>query len=337
MATLIKKVLIVGFGSIGKRHTNIIRKYHSNIQITILTRSLLDKERFKDKNLYFTTSLQEAINLKPDAAIIANPSTKHLKISRSLCEKGIHLFIEKPIAAEIYGVQKLIDYCKLNKIILITGYNFRFLPSLLKFKQLIENQKIGNTLSIRAEVGQYLPTWRPNSDYRKNVSAQKKLGGGVILELSHEIDYLSWIFGPITWVKSHASKQSNLEIDVEDTVNIIFGCKKSDKYELTGSLCMDFIRHDTSRFCLAIGEKGSLLWDGISGEIKHFSQNINNWNVIFQDKPERDFTYLEEINHFFKAIENLEEPINPGSNGLDTLFIIDAIKRSSKIDTIVYI
>jgi len=337
MAKFIRKVLIVGFGSIGKRHLSILRKYHPNIEITILTRSLEGKKNFEDNNLCFTTSLKVAIDLKPDAAIIANPSTKHLKISKSLCKHGIHLLIEKPIAAETNGVQSLINYCKLNSIILMTGYNFRFLPSLIEFRKLIRNQEIGNTLSVRAEVGQYLPNWRPDSDYRKNVSAQKKLGGGVILELSHEIDYLSWIFGPITWVKSHASKQSNLEIDVEDTVNIIFGCKKSKKYELTGSLCMDFIRHDTSRFCLAIGEKGSLLWNGISGEVKLFSQNSDNWTVIYKDNPQRDFTYLEEINHFFAAIENLEEPNNSVSDGLETLFIVDAIKRSSKIDTIVYI
>jgi predicted dehydrogenase len=337
MSKSIKKLLIVGFGSMGKRHANLIQKYHPHIKTKILTRSLIGKNKYEEENLGFITSINKALEFKPDAAIIANPATKHLDISTHLAKNGIHLLVEKPIANEIKGVQLLIDLCKLNNAILMTAYNFRFLPTLIEFKRLIENKKIGKVLSVRAEVGQYLPSWRPESDYRKNVSAKKKLGGGVILELSHEIDYLSWIFGPITWVKAHASTQSNLDIDVEDTVNIIFGCKKLSQYELTGSLCMDFIRHDVSRFCLAIGEKGSLLWDGISGEIRHFPENNDKWDAIFTDKPERDFTYLEEINHFFSSIENFKVPIISGNDGLKTLFIIDAIKRSSKIDKIVYI
>jgi predicted dehydrogenase len=337
MGCLIKKLLIVGFGSMGKRHTRLIREYYPHIELKVLTRTLLDKGSYEEENLGFYTSINEALEFKPDAAIIANPATKHLDISKLLAEQGTHLLIEKPIATETTGVQSLIDVCKQHSVILMTAYNFRFLPTLIEFSRLLEQEKIGKVLSVRAEVGSYLPDWRPNSDYRKNVSSQKILGGGVILELSHEIDYLSWIFGPIKWVKAHASKQSNLEIDVEDTVQVIFGCEKLKKYELTGSLCMDFIRRDPSRFCLAIGEKGSLLWDGISGEVKLFSDTSNEWNVIFSDKPPRDFTYAEEIKHFFSSIEHFDTPISSGEDGLKTLFIIDAIKRSSKIDSLVYV
>ena len=337
MNFFIKKILIVGFGSIGKRHSMLIRQQYPHIKIKVLTRSLLNKEDYIEENLGFYTSINEALDFKPEAAIIANPASKHLEISKILAEHGIHLLIEKPIANKPSGVQTLIDLCVKNKIILMTAYNLRFLPTLQEFNKLLKLGKIGKILSVRAEVGSYLPEWRPESDYRKSVSSQRKLGGGATLELSHEIDYISWIFGPIKWVKAHSCKQSNLEIDVEDTVQVIFGCEKLEKHTLVGSLSMDFIRRDPSRFCLAIGEEGSLLWDGILGEVRYFSANNNKWNVIFADKPQRDFTYIEEIKHFFSSIENLSEPIISGNSALETLFIVDAIKKSSKIDSKVII
>jgi len=337
MNRIIKKLLIVGFGSIGKRHAEIIREYYPHIELKILTRNLLDKRHYESENLGFCTSINEAIEFKPEAAIIANPATKHLEISQALAEQGIHLLIEKPIAAESDGVQSLIDFCKKNNLVLMTAYNIRFLPTLQEFRKLLEKEIIGRVLSIRAEVGSYLPDWRPDIDYRKIVSSQKILGGGVTLELSHEIDYLSWIFGPIKWVKAHSSKQSNLEIDVEDTVQVIFACEKSKKYELIGSLSMDFIRQDPSRFCLAVGEKGSLIWDGISGQVRLFSDTRKEWEIIFSDKPHINFTYIEEIKHFFSSIENASQPLISGDDGLKTLLIIDAIKSSSKIDSHVYI
>jgi predicted dehydrogenase len=102
----------------------------------------------------------------------------------------------------------------------MVGYNLRFMKSLKKFREILKKNTIGKILSIRSEVGSYLPSWRPDSDYKKSVSAIKKLGGGVLLELSHDIDYLVWLFGNVKWVSSTIHRQSNLKIDTEDTAHI---------------------------------------------------------------------------------------------------------------------
>ena len=83
----------------------------------------------------------------------------------------------------------------------MTAYNLRFLPSLQAYRERIQFGVIGKVLSVRCEIGQYLPSWRPGSDYRQAVSASRALGGGALLELSHEIDYLRWIFGEVAWVQ----------------------------------------------------------------------------------------------------------------------------------------
>ena len=340
MSSFIKTVLIVGLGSIGRRHVGIIQSIFPKINIIVLRHKKYNSNDIKALGLYkCTTSVDEAIEFNPQAAIISNPPSKHIEIAKKLANKGINLLIEKPISNSSEGVQELIDICYQNKVILMTGYNMRFFPSLIEFKKQIHCKKIGKIYSIRSEIGQYLPNWRPESDYRCGVSAQQKLGGGALLELSHEIDYLSWIFGGISWVKSHVSKQSDLDIDVEDSANIIIGFKGTDSsdVEVIASLNMDFIRHDTSRKCTVIGEKGTLVWDGVSGKVKHFEKDGIGWNTIFSSKPDMGYTYKEEIKSFFNAIESCESPYISGYDGMIAVSIVEAIKKSSSINSIVYL
>jgi len=212
------------------------------------------------------------------------------------------------------------------------------LPSLIEFKKQIDGGKVGKIYSVRAEIGQYLPSWRPESDYRYGVSAQQKLGGGVLLELSHEIDYISWIFGKIDWVKSHVSKQSDLEIDVEDSAQVILGFKEINGLALTASLNIDFIRHDTTRKCFAVGEMGTLLWDGIKRQVKFFEKDDTQWKVLFSSKENenRDFTYAEEVKSFFSSVEASTISSISGEEGLQVVNIIEDIKESSRNNCTVF-
>jgi predicted dehydrogenase len=327
----------------GKRHTKIIQELYPEIIISALRHSLCDDIDINTFGLHDCfTELKDALAFKPDVAILASPATRHLETAKVLASDGIHLLIEKPISSSSEGVQSLIDLCYKNKIILMTGYNLRFLPTLVEFRRQLHLEKVGKILSVHAEVGQYLPSWRIGIDYRKTVSAQKDLGGGALLELSHEIDYLSWIFGPIKWVKSHISKQSNLEIDVEDTVNTILGFEVPIGNQITASLSMDIVRHDSTRRCTAIGETGSLHWDGIAGEVKYFPEKGKKWEMIISSKPmikssHLEDSYLEEIKHFFASIEKAVPPLSSGVDGLNTLIVIEAIHKSNNNGCVVYI
>ena len=338
MPNQIKTVLIVGLGSIGRRHASIINELFPEINIVALRHTRCKKNDLDKLGLYdCVTSIEEAIAFNPQAAIIASPANMHIKVAKRLAESGINLLIEKPISDSVKGIKELIESCRQNNCILMTAYNLRFLPSLIEFKKQLESSKIGNIYSIRSEVGQYLPNWRPKFDYRDSVSANKNLGGGVLFELSHDIDYLFWIFGPIKWVKSHISKQSNLDIDVEDTANIVLGFSENHDRELTASLNMDFIRHDNTRKCYAIGEQGTLLWDGVSQEVKFFAKSGREWNTIFSSNVDGNFTYFEEIQAFFSSIESNDLPCISGSDGMQVVIAVEAIKKSSETNTKVYL
>lgn len=324
----IKKILIVGNGSISRRHQSIARKFFPSADIRVLSQSRLSNQTSDVNSLFH--ELEEAIHFGSQIAVIANPSNMHIEIATILAKKGTHLLIEKPISNDIQGVEELLKICKNNKVTLLIGYNLRFLNSLNFFKRAIDQNIIGSVLSIRCEVGQYLPLWRTEKNYQDSVSAQRKLGGGVLLELSHEIDYLSWIFGEVEWVYSVISKYSNLEIDVEDCAYILMGFKKFlSQDQLVGNVTMDFIRHDTTRYCTAIGEAGTLRWDAINSKVALLESGETSWIDLFNVGTENN-SYEAEWRHFLEIVEVNGAPIVSGFDALSTLKIIEAIKISSK-------
>lgn len=326
---MLERLLVVGLGSIGKRHARIVRELVPGVQIVAFRRQAT--QDVNEPNIdYRVTSLDEALRFRPQAAVIANPSTLHLDVALPLAKAGIHLLIEKPLSNSSHGVTELLEVGRAQGITLMTGYNMRFLPSLQQFRELLEEQRVGRVLSVRAEVGQYLPSWRPGSDYRQNVSANAALGGGVLLELSHEIDYLHWLFGGVQWVNAVQLKQSDLEIDVEDTVHLILGfVPQASERPVVATLSLDFVRHDITRNCTVIGEAGSLRWNALAGTIEIFEQGATAWQLLYTHQPQRDESYQAEWRHFFACIANGQAPQISGEDGLAVLQVIDAVRQSS--------
>jgi predicted dehydrogenase len=257
----------------------------------------------------------------------------HMNAAQPLARAGVHLLVEKPLSASVDGIQQLLNTCREQGSVLLTGYNLRFLPSLQKFHDLLKANVIGKVISVRCEIGQYLPSWRPDTDYRQSVSARQALGGGSLLELSHELDYMRWIFGEIDWVKASISRQSDLEIDVEDTAHLILGFEfANEERQLVGTVNMDLVRHDSTRLCTAIGEKGSLRWNGLTGVVEQFEAGAKEWCEIFKHQHQRDDSYLAEWHHFLDCIRDQKAPLITGEDGLQVLRIIDAARYASETD-----
>jgi predicted dehydrogenase len=323
----IKNILIVGLGSIGLRHLRIARETFPGSRIAIL-RHQETKEIPKGANEVFF-ALSDVMQFNPQIAIVCGPASTHIETSLALVQAGVHVLVEKPISNTHKGLEELNHEAVKNNCVLMVGYNLRFLSSLNKFKNLIDDNFIGNLYSVRSEVGQYLPSWR-DKDYRKTVSAQKILGGGVLLELSHELDYLRWIFGDVEFVQAQLSKQSMLNIDVEDNANILITFKNNHKNtNLVASLSLDFIRHDRVRMCHVIGEKGSLRWNGLNGQVDLFEPNGAEWKNIHKGEVNLDQSYKDEWLHFIECVNKKERPMISFQDGVEVLNIIDSIKDAS--------
>lgn len=324
----INRVLIVGLGSIGKRHLRLARKLLPQADIRVLRHQVSTSVPALADGCF--TTLNEAIAFAPQIAVIASPASLHLAVASPLAGAGVHLLVEKPLSSSISGVAELLATAEEHKVVLLAGYNLRHLPSLQQFRQLLADNVIGRVLSVRCEIGQYLPGWRPDTDYRQTVSARENLGGGALLELSHELDYLRWIFGDIEWVTAWLGRQSSLEIDVEDTAHLVLGfAAKPDGSHLVGSLNMDFIRQDSVRLCTAIGESGSLRWNGLQNTVEHYTSGTGRWCQVFHHDTQRDDSYDAEWRHLIACISGDETPMVSGEDALAILKIIDAARRGS--------
>ena len=324
---MIDRILIVGLGSIGKRHLRLARALIPNADIRVL-RHLATNEVPEYADGCFIT-IEEAVAFKPEVAVIASPASLHLATAQALAEAGVHLFIEKPLATSLSGIKYLIETCQKHNAILFTGYNLRFFSSLQQYRELLAAGVIGKVLSVRCEVGQYLPSWRPENDYRLGVSAIRELGGGVLLELSHELDYLRWIFGEVEWIKATLSRQSDLEINVEDTAHLILGFVPAlDGSQLLGIVNLDFIRHDTTRICTAIGKTGSLRWDGKTGGVKLYEIGTKEWQELYRSLEDREASYIAEWKNFLQSVLTHKTPAITGEDGLKVIEIIEAARES---------
>jgi predicted dehydrogenase len=325
---MISRILIVGFGSIGSRHLNIVRNLLPHADIKILRHTEHNTIPEFSHEIFFT--MDQALSFKPEIALIANPAAFHLEIAQRLANLGVHLLIEKPISNNTHGIKELIETCKMHNSIIATGYNLRYSPSLEYFRKVLIQEIVGEIYSVRCEVGQYLPDWRPEVDYRSSASAKIELGGGVLLELSHELDYLNWIFGQVNWVRATLGQESNLEINVEDSAHLILSHQfKPNEREILSIINLDFIRHDHTRTCVAIGENGSLRWDGLQGTVDIFKKGVGKWERLFSHNSTFDETYVSEWKNFLKCIDDNNDPKVTGEDGLRVLEIIEAARKSA--------
>lgn len=316
------KILIVGYGSIGKRHELICKTIDPSCEIIVVTRNHLCSARYA---YYVTRSLRDGIAQKPDFAIIASPANLHVQHAITLIRAGCDCLVEKPLADNLQEPLELLTLNKTHKRIVQVGYNLRYNSCLIKIRKMIDDGVYGNLLSVRCEFGQYLPDWRPGFDYRQSVSAQKSLGGGILLEMSHEIDYLSWIVGETEWVSAWIGTIGSLDIDVEDTAHLRLGMIHK-RTEVVASINLDFIRRDRVRRCDFICEGGTIRWDGVRNIVTYESKDSL---LLYSGSQDRNQTYVDQFRDFLDCISKEQECISDLQSGLRTLKIIEASRLSS--------
>lgn len=318
-------ILVIGYGSIGKRHVDNLLKLRQIDQIIVCSNHLDSFQNHPEKErLKLVRSLEELSPMMSkerqfDFAIIANETYKHVETANTIAESGINLFIEKPISDSITKAISLKKIAEKSNIKIFVAYNFRFLGAIQYIKNQISSGIIGKLYFAEIEVGQYLPSWRPLSDYRESYSARKEQGGGAALDLSHEIDYMRYLFGgPISW-KIMKSKVSDLDINSEDIFKGIYRFSN-------GFLCSvhtDYIRHNKKRKMNIVGSKGSVECDFIKKYIK-MQKNSGEISLIEDARLfDVDESYKSELNHFIECIEKDKTPQITLDDGIEVLKLIE--------------
>lgn len=324
MVNKLFKSLVVGFGSIGNRHTkNLIKLGYENINVL---RTFKNKTKYPQiKKLKIFKNFKEAIkNNKYNLMILANPTSEHMNYAIKAAKEKINIYIEKPLSSSLKNIDLLKKIKKKNKIKITVGCQLRYHSGLAYVKQVIEKKKLGKIYSVFCDVGEYLPLWHPKEDYKKSYASRKKLGGGVILTLIHEIDYLFWIFGKFKSVYSTGGNLTKLNTDVEDTVvsNIV------TKQNVPISLRMDFWRTPPTRKLNIVGEKGQLFWN------YHTKKTIlimKNGKKITKNMPKKwnsNQMYVDILKDFISKIKNNGKVKISLEDGIYTLKAALALKKS---------
>lgn len=319
------RFLIVGCGSIGQRHLRNLKDL--GYQVTgCETDPSRAKKVAKQYGIKVVNSLDRALDEKYDAAFICTPTSLHIPIAIKVAKKKINLFIEKPLSNTLKGVKELSYVANKNKLITLVACNTRFYPGLRLAKKIMDQNKIGKILSVKIECGFYLPYWHPKEDYRKEYSANKDLGGGVIFDDIHEIDSLYWLFGEVMEVFCFADKVSKLKIDTEDIAEIFLKFKTG----VIAQIHLDYLQRTYRRYYKFIGENGTIVVDFIKQSVKLYSKTTNQWKVFQKSmNTNTEKMFIDETKHFISCIRQGKRSVKDIQSAKEILKIVMACHESA--------
>jgi predicted dehydrogenase len=294
------KVAVVGAGSIGQRHQRLIQELGH--EVDVISKSS-KSAKYK--------SLSDALAQENfEYVVLASQTSQHFADLSVLIEKNFvgSVLVEKPIFDRSEKLEP-------NRFkLLAVGYNLRFHPAIIWLQETLP--QLGAISSANLYVGQYLPNWRPDSDYRNSSSAKTESGGGVLRDLSHELDLVQYIFGDWNKLTAIGGKFSDLEIQTDDTFSILM---QTDQCSAV-SVQMNYSDRLRQRLITVNGNNGTIQIDLVSN-----SATFNNSQKSFDVQP--DSTYVSQHN---AVIHNQDLSICSLADALKVVATIEAVEKSAK-------
>jgi len=313
-------ILLIGAGSIGKRHlANIFALGYTNI--SVITSSTLPPQ-FTGIATY--KSISDAFARSHfDTAFICTPTANHFEALKILLQKKVeNIYVEKPLSHNTEHVADMLNLAAQYKNNIVVGYDLHFDPGIQKTRHLIQQGTIGKTASVNAFVGQYLPHWRPHEDHRKGMSARAETGGGVILDLVHEFDYLCWLNGPVETVAGFNINTGSLEIATEECAEILLRFANRS----IGSVHLDYLQQSLVRHCIITGTKGTITCNLAERKVTWLAEGGVTGEYSYA-AFERNDRFKEIVRSFLE--NNTDERLTGLQAALQSLQIAEAAKYSS--------
>ena len=314
--------LVLGCGSIGLRHIRNLKTLGID-QVYAHDPAPAARSAAEEAGATVVESVEAGLAQNPTAVLVCAPPHLHLQVTSAAIEAGAHVFIEKPVSHTLDGLDSLLDSAEDAGLTVMIGYNLRFHAGLRKLQELTQAGVAGTVLSLRAEYGQYLPTWRPAADYRNGYIVRHETGGGIILEESHEFDYIEWLGGEIKSVFARAGNLSDLEMEAEDTALIILELEGGRLAEIH----VDCVQRGYSRSCKLIGSEATLFWDYSSGVTVVRDGVEDEFHPINTDPNDM---YRDEIAHFVECVRGNAQPPVDGRAARRVLEVVLAAKLSAE-------
>jgi predicted dehydrogenase len=320
------RFLVIGCGSIGQRHIRNLVTLGNHDVLAFDPREDRRSEVESRRGVSVVDSLEEAWSARPEAAVICSPTGLHVDHALEAARNGAHLFVEKPLSDRLDGIEEVTALAGARQLITLVACNFRFHPGLQLAKRLVEEGAIGRPIAARAQFGQYLPDWHPREDYRHGYSAQRALGGGVILDQVHELDNLRWLLGEVAEVFCFAGRLSDLEIDTEDTASILLRFRNG----ALAQVHLDYVQRAYERSLQLIGDQGTIWWSFQDKLVRWYTSSDGMWRSATWPAYETNEMYVAEMRHFLRCLSGEETPALDLDGGRRVLEIALAAKTSAE-------
>jgi len=317
------RLLVIGAGSIGTRHLTVATAAGWS---TAVVRRPSSASRPRP-TLPAATEVYESVDaailaFKPDAAIVATPTALHLDVADALAKRAIPTLIEKPLATDSAEAERFAE--RHSKAVLGVACNLRFWPPVSRMRD--ELKSVGRVLSVRVQAGQHLSQWRPGTDYKKSYSALPELGGGALLDLIHEIDYMVWTLGLPQSVSADVVSGDSLGIASEALVVATMRWQSGP----LGELHLDYLRHQSRRAFEVIGTDATIAFDTDRRQLERWT-NGPTAEVLYAGSPDDlAVTYQAQLDNLRKVTEGKEAFRTSLDDGVRALRLADAIRTAAK-------
>jgi predicted dehydrogenase len=319
------KILIAGLGSIGRRHfRNLIALGEKDIVLLRTHKATLPDDELAGYSV--ETDLAEGLKKhRPQAVIVSNPTALHMDVAIPAAQAGCAILLEKPISNDLARVDELRQAAAKSGSKILVGFQFRYHPTLNKARELIATGAIGQVLTVHAHWGEYLPDWHPWEDYRQSYAARADLGGGVIVTLTHPLDYLRYLLGEVRELWSFNGHISPLEMDVEDVAEI--GLKFVSG--AIGGVHMNYVQRPPVHRLEIVGAGGTLRWDNADGLLT-LLQPGGEQRYAPPDGFERNQLFVAQMRHFLAVAAGESDPLCSLDDGVRALEMAQAAYQSQQ-------
>lgn len=301
------KVLVVGTGSIGRRHIANLSALGADVAAFSYrgTAGVAPLD-----NVRMVAHLEQALDDDFDAVVVANRTDLHIGVALEAARRKKHLFIEKPLSVSLAGCDELCDLVETSQIAVEAGFMLRLHPNLRFMKRVLSDGALGELMHLRASVGQWLPDWRPGTDHRKGYGATRSTGGGVILDLIHELDLAQWLAGPVADVTAMTRHVESLKIETEAIAQIGLRMESGTLAQIH----LDYVRPGYGRSLEIVGEHGVLSWDYVTGVVtRSGAHGIVTEVHRVPAEFERNSMFRDHMAHFLNRVRN---PALPAASSL---------------------
>ena len=332
------KFLIAGLGSIGRRHfRNLIALGEKEIVLLRTRRATLPDDELAGYPVE-TDLLDSLKKHRPDAVIVANPTSLHLDVAIPAAQAGCHILLEKPVSHSLDRLNLLQAAAQKSGSQVLVGFQFRYHPALNKARELIRSGALGKVLTVHAHWGEYLPQWHPWEDYRQGYAARADLGGGVIVTLTHPLDYLRFLLGEVESLWSFNGQISPLDVDVEDVAEI--GLKFANG--ALGGVHVNYFQRPPAHRLEIAGTNGTLRWDNADGILHLYrmpapfgSYSDQPPDPVMESFPlpdgfDRNQLFIAQTRHFLAVVRGEEDPVCTLADGVMALRLARAATDSQK-------